>query len=279
MTSGEGAVKAKAPTRKKKKRISKHVLLSKAHAAVAAAVAASSTSTEDHSTKSDAATSQGADAELVNSLAQGNPAPDSSLKRKKKLREKDPSEALAYLQSWKGSTTHTHPDQPPLTGNDADRPRPGSVWKFNKNTQSWLVRHMYEPDKVSKHAFELLLDYLRAMHEGPAKVRMLQDAHRRVVRYKKQPSEPSDAAVDEKDGAAPALGKGGNDETGRARRGDGGNDNNNDDKEDDDDDDDARWRQMSDHDRRKEYKRARRVLELFQAPGNEGEDGFMDPQP
>lgn len=44
----------------------------------------------------------------------------------KKRKEKDPSEAEAYLSAWK----HRDSGQ--------------GVWKFNKNTQSWLIRNVYE---------------------------------------------------------------------------------------------------------------------------------------
>jgi len=39
----------------------------------------------------------------------------------------------------------------------------GSGWKFNKNTQSWLLRHMYNDSQVNKSAFKNLLEYMGGM--------------------------------------------------------------------------------------------------------------------
>jgi WKF domain len=283
MASGE-VVKAKA-SRKKKKRISKHVLLSKAQAAANAANAADASSTSpgvQPTVTLPGLPSQGADGVV------SAPTPQSAGKRRKETggREKDPSEALAYLQSWREHSETTRRRQEGDKGAAVDSAQSSSAsttatatgppWKFNKNTQSWIVRHMYDPDKVPKHAFELLLEYLRTMHEGSGKVRMLQDAHRRVVRYKKmeqqqqqqkssEPASSSAAAA-----AAVAVNEGGVENGGevkapvREEAGDGAKARRPPSNGAEEDDDDARWSHMSDHDRRKEYKRARRVLELFQ---------------
>jgi hypothetical protein len=40
---------------------------------------------------------------------------------------KDPAEATLYLEQW-----------------DA-----GAGWRFNKSTQAWILRHMYQKDKVT----------------------------------------------------------------------------------------------------------------------------------
>jgi hypothetical protein len=77
---------------------------------------------------------------------------------------KDPKEVEAYLSNWKD-----------------DR----SSWKYNKNTQSWLLRHMYEGEKVSKATFTILLEYLQSIKGEAAISRVRQDAIRRAMRYKK----------------------------------------------------------------------------------------------
>jgi len=46
-------------------------------------------------------------------------------KKKAETHKKTPQEAHNYLVLWQASKTST------------------SGWKFNKNTQSWLLRHMY----------------------------------------------------------------------------------------------------------------------------------------
>jgi WKF domain len=283
MASGE-VVKAKA-SRKKKKRISKHVLLSKAQAAAANAADSSSSSPGAQPNPS---SSHGADDLVPAPRGPGVPSTDPALTKKEKRRkeaggrEKDPSEALAYLESWRehseiarsqqdGGDKGAGADSAQSNSASTTATATGQPWKFNKNTQSWLVRHMYDPDKVPKHAFELLLEYLGTMHEGSGKVRMLQDAHRRVIRYKtKQQPQQQSSEHASSSAAAVAVNEGGVENGGKVKapvREEAGDEAkarrppSNDAEE---DDDDARWSQMSDHDRRKEYKRARRVLELFQ---------------
>ena len=104
----------------------------------------------------------------------------SSAKKKKRSANrhvKDPAEAASYLSSWK------HRDA-------------GSGWRFNKNTQSWLLRHMYETEKVPKPTFTLLVDYLVGCL-GITRRRVREDAARRALRYKEyekktKPSDPNE---------------------------------------------------------------------------------------
>lgn len=147
-------------------------------------------------------------------------------KKSKKKKIKDPTEAASYLSAWN------------------HRDAGGGVWKFNKNNQSWLVRHMYEASKVPKATFEILMEYLAAGGEG-MRSRILDDATRRALRYKeyektrtdndKQEGESSEVISEQKgtDGVSP------------------------------DEDETARWRALNDHDKRKEYKRARKILEVL----------------
>ncbi|CAE8594672.1 unnamed protein product, partial [Polarella glacialis] len=46
-----------------------------------------------------------------------------------------------------------------------------SGWHFNKATQAWLIRHAYEPDRVAKDIFKLLLRYLEGL-QGIARDRL-----------------------------------------------------------------------------------------------------------
>lgn len=115
---------------------------------------------------------------------------------------------------------------------------------------------MYESDKVSKATFTLLLDYLQGL-QGGGKTRVRQDATRRATRYKEYERDNSSDAVAREDGRqdggaeAEAREEGG--DQGEAARPDS----------DADVDDATRWSRLNDHDKRKEYKRARKVLEVF----------------
>jgi len=83
-------------------------------------------------------------------------------RNRKRMAVKDPQEALAYLQKWecRGAPGQASSDAP---------------WKFNKATQAWLIRHAYEPERVAKDAFRLLLRYLAGL-QGAARERVSGDA-------------------------------------------------------------------------------------------------------
>ena len=89
-------------------------------------------------------------------------------KKKKNDTIKDPEEASSYLSLWKH-----------------DR---NGAWKFNKNTQSWLLRHMYDHVRVSKTSIATLVEYVLSSAgggDGVMKCRTMEDAKRRARRYKK----------------------------------------------------------------------------------------------
>ncbi|KAG7349404.1 DUF2373 domain containing protein [Nitzschia inconspicua] len=210
----------------KKKRVSKHMLKSKER-------------TTNHSVENDA---------LDNAVTEQitppvTTTPNSKLSRKKDSHFKDPEEAASYLSAWKASQSDSGP-------NGAT-----DVWKFNKNTQSWLIRHMYEVDKVSKGTFVLLLEYLEGLQGSKTKSWILSEAARRARRYKEYERRTV-------------------------------NDNNENDEKDDGDtkdkkiesatesaemspedleNEEERWKKLNDHDKRKEYKRARKVIEVIKA--------------
>jgi hypothetical protein len=77
------------------------------------------------------------------------------------------SQAIAYLQSYKA-----HKE-----GNA------NGGWKFNKNTQTWLIKHMYSADSIPKHTFSLLLEYMLGL-EGKTRTRVLDEAAERALQYK-----------------------------------------------------------------------------------------------
>lgn len=140
---------------------------------------------------------------------------------------KDPSEGAAYLSSWKHREA-------------------GSGWKFNKNTQSWLIRHMYETDKVPKATFTMLVEYLLGV-KGITRTRLREEAARRALRYKEFEKRAKAEGYDKDVGQAKD----------HVEAGSGHNKKNSDDAE----IDAARWNALDDHDKRKEYKRARKILD------------------
>jgi len=212
---------AKAKKTKKRKRVSKHIL--------------------------EARQKQQESAAPGESLGAVSPASGPKKSKNRNRNVKDPAEAALYLKQWQESREGTTE----------------SLWKFHKNTQSWLIRHMYDASKVSKSTFEILVAYLQAMpppkfvtRGGSIKERIRQDATRRVVRYKDhEANKPND------DGEANNKGE----EDEEVAEGDGNKQpiapEGNEDDDGEEDNDDVRWLRKSDHEKRKEYKRARKVLE------------------
>lgn len=74
--------------------------------------------------------------------------------------KKDPDLAAEYLRSW--------------SVREQDSVDKGK-WHFNKATQAWLIRHAYEPDRVPKDVFRLLLRYVDGLR-GAARDRMRTEA-------------------------------------------------------------------------------------------------------
>ena len=186
----------KKASKKKKKRISKHILESRI-------------------------SKQGSKAK--------NKKGNGKKKQGKNTNTKDPIEAAAYLTTWK----HHNDDN-------------ANEWKFNKNHQSWLIRHMYRGDRLNKVTFALMVEYLRSAANG-TKERVREDAMRRAIRYKewhKTNSEGDDENGDENEELDNA------DEEKNLSKEERG-----------DEDDEEHWLKLNSHDKRKEYKRARKILD------------------
>ena len=174
---------------------------------------------------------------------------------------KDIKEAAGYLNNWKQYRQQ---------------------WKFNKNTQSWLIRHMYEPDKVTKHSFAILLEYLHGLKGEGAKERIIQDATRRALRYKKNSEEDNASSATKSDDN-----KQGNNDDDVGREGakvvqfsnetkaateEGKPKKAKTNKElADATEEEKRWNDLDDNDKRKEYKRARKILETLREPSKQKE--------
>ena len=162
----------------------------------------------------------------------------SSAKKKKRSANrhvKDPAEAASYLSSWKHREA-------------------GSGWRFNTNTQAWLLRHMYETEKVPKATFTNLVEYLVGC-QGMTRRRLREDAARRALRYKEYEKKTKSNDSEEK---ATSGGDGGDNEAeateaAAAQKKD----------TEDDGNAEAEWKALDDHDKRKEYKRARKILDAI----------------
>jgi len=210
-----GAGKNKAH---RKKRISKHVLESQKNKIEQSSNDIISSSTTHDNTHDEQSTD--------------NQAISSSKKQKKiKNHIKDPKEAHSYLLTWKHRSTGDN------------------VWRFNKNTQSWLVRHMYDVDKIPKNIFEIMILYLDDL-KGASRERVHDDAVRRAVQYKNWEKKKNENKKEE---------KGEEDDKDKSN-----NDNNADDVK-GDDDDETIWNSLSDKDKRKQYKRARKVIDVLKS--------------
>ena len=176
--------------------------------------------------------------QLDNEL-QGIPIPSPRMTKqkpshaKKQLKKtKDPTEVAQYLSSWKHRAA-------------------GTNWKFNKNTQSWIVRHMYEADKLNKQVFEMCLEYLGSINDA-AKVRVLEDAKQRARRYKEY--EATTGTSNHSNKGTTATIQSTKQETMHSKVNLHAIT---------EEDDEKRWKKLDDHDKRKEYKRARKILEIL----------------
>jgi len=207
----------------KKRKISKHI----------AEAAATKKQQADETT---ATTDAGGTPKITANKAEASP----NKKKRKSATSivKDPAEAGAYLISWQKHQK------------DAS----SSAWKFSKNTQSWLIRHMYEADKVSKGNFAVLLDYIKSGDKNTIQ-RCLEEATRRALRYQQsssheQKDEESDSKNKNKKEDEKERSKNKSDGSATAQEVNGV-------------DEEVRWNKLDEHDKRKEYKRARKVLDTL----------------
>ena len=138
---------------------------------------------------------------------------------------KDPREGDSYLSLWKHHR---------------------SEWKFNKNTQSWLLRHCYNADKVNKTTFALLVEYI-CQGGDTTRRRVEEDAKRRAIRYKEWEKKRGDDEAVQVDNSTETKtdGKTAVEHDSNTLAG----------KE--------LWSGLDEHDKRKEYKRARKIMDAL----------------
>ncbi|CAM9656681.1 unnamed protein product [Choristocarpus tenellus] len=76
--------------------------------------------------------------------------------------ERDRTEASAYLQAWWSTRKTTEKE----TGAEIG----ATPWKFNKNTQAWLLRNMFSEAEVDECSFRRLCVYLEGLQGGSRQV-------------------------------------------------------------------------------------------------------------
>lgn len=263
----------------RKKRISKHVLQAEERRKIAdvekklvdgaaAADAAAEKKKEkngsgviaaddpDDSTSPKTMASNASTEPLASSSSSSSPAVVVAVKK-----TKDPEEASSYLSLWKYDRSTTNKDK-----------NKNKQWKFNKNTQSWLLRHMYNPTKVSKHTFALLLEYLRNGENDGVQNRVLEEAKFRARRYKefeKQIQQQHQSKLLQENGCVEKV-------VVQSKEKNAQDDDTNNKEEEEEERteqssvskqvavvDSTSWKEMDEHEKRKEYKRARKVLDAF----------------
>lgn len=163
-------------------------------------------------------------------------------KKKKKKRTRDPSLGHAYLSSWK------------------HRASGEGVWKFNKNTQSWLIKNMYDCEKISKGTFSILIDYIGGLKGEAMRKRVDEDAVKRALRYKNW--EKIQVKDDDGNLKSDKVNEDSKTED-SAKENAGSKEENVEEKE--EESDETRWEDLSSHDKRNEYKRARKVIDAIKA--------------
>lgn len=156
-------------------------------------------------------------------------------KKKRKPRTWDPAAGHAYLSAWKNRSSGE------------------GVWKFNKNMQSNLIRHMYDCEKTPKGTFSLLIDYIMGSKGEAMRKRMEDDAMMKAMRYKdweksRVGEDGDDSKVDDDQVKEDAGSKGTDvgDEEPKSEE--------------------TRWADLNAHGKRNEYKRARKVIDALKAP-------------
>jgi hypothetical protein len=168
---------------------------------------------------------------------QQNPSKTAASKSGKNRHVKDPQEVASYLTDWQNHKNGQ------------------GTWKFNKNTQSWLIRHLYELEKVSKGTFTILLDYFAGLEGNTMKSRIRAEASRRALRYKehtkKEPTDKETESKSESNTTPQSTSKQGkkavvNSATVQEQL-----------------EEEERWQKLDENEKRKEYKRARQILDII----------------
>jgi hypothetical protein len=253
-------VKKSKKTALKKKRVSKHMLKSRKGIVTAAVPPALDENDKQINPIQKDAMDTSSGWKTPNSTKNTAETISTSRKSRKDGHVKDPEEATAYLTTWKAFQQN----------NQVSSSASSVGWKFNKNTQSWLIRHMYEIDKVSKGTFALLLEYLQGLQGQQTQLRIVSEATRRARRYKNHAqnqqenissSEANDNDGDKDDHIASINIQSNTTTTTTTTTKTTESTTSKEDWE--RQQEETRWKQLCDNDKRKEYKRARKVLDVI----------------
>ena len=216
----------------RKKRISKHVLQAEERRKQAEVekqlLSASEKGTTSTSTLEDGDTSKS----NTNTPTSSSSESQKTESTKTPTNSRNPELASSYLTLW------SH-----------DQKNNTKSWKFNKNTQSWLLRSMYDFDKVSKTTFAILVDYICQGGEGLI-TRVGEDAKMRARRYKEWDKKMNKKSSEEEQEGEEGVDDGESTDMKNEKQSSS---------------EDMSWDELDDHDKRKEYKRARKVLDSIKA--------------
>lgn len=101
--------------------------------------------------------------------AKANPK-ESKVVIKEETNKKARIEALNFLVQW------------------SDKDKEGTVWKFNKTRQVWLLKHMYMLERVPPKYFKVLLKYIATI-QG--------DSNRQVSYFISHLADPRRSTIDD----------------------------------------------------------------------------------
>ncbi|CAN0036803.1 unnamed protein product [Ascophyllum nodosum] len=91
-------------------------------------------------------------------------------------REKERVEASSYLSGWLSARKAK---QGTAMGDDSVVT---DVWKFNKKTQAWLLRHMFIENELAEYSFRTMCLYLEGL-KGAARQRVLAEAQQMIEKH------------------------------------------------------------------------------------------------
>jgi hypothetical protein len=250
ITSTGTAVTSSSVVKKKgkKRKISKHILDAKLKSTT-------STTTTTTTTSSDGTSNNSHNVPIVPSITA---SPSATTKNKKQRTSnqrqvKDPMDVEGYLLSWQKhhheQQQHQQEQKNTSYENSNGTAKSSNIWKFNKNTQSWLIRHLYDSTKINKSMFTIALEYFQNSNHTNMIQRLQNDAIQRAIQYQEGiKNNSSNSTIDNSN------------DNSNTKTTDVTDDNNNKTAMDPDNNDEATQQSQQ---KRKEYKRARKILDTL----------------
>eukprot|EP00904_Undaria_pinnatifida_P002311 jgi/Undpi1/12080/HiC_scaffold_4.g01778.m1 len=112
-------------------------------------------------------------------------------------KDRERSEAINYLQAW--MSMRKAKEEAEAGGASTSV---AGLWKFSKNTQAWLLRHLFSEDQIDEGSFRTLCLYLEGL-KGSGRERVLAEAQ--AVIDKHGPDEGEELTAAAREAAAPAA--------------------------------------------------------------------------